>query len=172
LINLDNSKWNELQTAYGSAAHVPDILKRLYADPNDKDALNDAWSSLCHQGTIYSASIAAAPHLVSLATNLPLKDRLGPLILVGSIAEGLGKPTESLEADSDFEAYRADAIELSTESIKYCGLMDYELRHSFGALAALLGNSNLASVLSNLDLGIECPKCGTDIVLLESGVAG
>jgi hypothetical protein len=171
VISLDNPKWNELQTAYGSATRVPDILKRLYADPNDKDALNDAWSSLCHQDTIYSASIAAAPHLISLATNLRLRDRLGPLILVGSIAEGLGRSTETLEADSDFEAYRAKAIDLLTESIKYGGLMDYELRHSLGALAALLGDSKLASVLSNLDLGIECPKCGTDIALLESSLA-
>lgn len=170
MISLDSPKWHDLKHAYGSAADVPDLLRRLYADATDKDALDEAWSSLCHQGTIYSASIAAVPHLVSLSTNLTFRDRLGPLILVGSIAESLGKPSEILESDEDFEAYRTEAVELLAESIKYGGLMDYELRHSLSALVALLGDSKLASLLSNVDCGVECPKCGTDIDLLESSL--
>jgi len=170
MISLDSPKWIDFRQAYGSAENVPDLLRRLSADPSDKVALNDAWSSLCHQGTIYTASIAAAPHLVSLVSNMTLRDRLGPLILVGSIAENLGKPTETLEPDADFEECRAEAIELLTESIKYGNLMDYELRHSLSALTALLGDSKLASLLSNADCGIECPKCGTEIDLLESGL--
>jgi hypothetical protein len=170
MLSLDSSKWHDLKDAYGSADKVPNILRRLYADPTDKDALDEAWGSLCHQGTIYTASIAAAPHLVSLVTNMTLRDRLGPLILVGSIAESLAKSTERLEADADLEEYRAEAIELLTESIKFGGLMDYELRHSLSALAALLGDSKLASLLSNADCGIECPKCGTEIDLLESSL--
>jgi hypothetical protein len=90
MLSLDSSKWHDLKDAYGSVDNVPNILRRLYADPTNECALNDAWSSLCHQGTIHTASIAAAPHLVSLVTNMALRDRLGPLILVGSIAESLG----------------------------------------------------------------------------------
>ena len=170
MISLDSPKWHDLQDAYGSAVNVPDLLRRLYADPNDKEALNDAWSSLCHQGTIYSASIAAAPHLVSLATDLPLKDRLGPLVLVGAIAARLGTPREDLESDQSFEEYRPEAIELLTESINHGGLVDYELRHALSALVALLGDSKLSAVLSNLDLAIECPTCGTEIAPLESSL--
>jgi hypothetical protein len=170
MFSLDSPKWSDLHHAYGSAEDVPNLLKRLYADPTDEFALNDAWSSLCHQGTIYTASIAAAPHLVSLVINSTLRDRLGPLILVGSIAESLGKPTETLEADADFEKCSAEAVELLCESIKYGNLLDYELRHSLSALAALLGDSRLASLLSNADCGIECPKCGTEIDLLESNL--
>jgi hypothetical protein len=145
-------------------------LRRLYADPNDKGALDEAWSSLCHQGTIYSGSIAATPHLVSLVTNMTLRDRLGPLILVGSIAESLGMRPEKPKGDSDFEEYRAKAIDLLTESVQYGGLVDYELRHSLSALAALLGDSKLAAAISNLELGFECPKCGTEITPLESSL--
>ncbi len=102
MLSLDSSKWYDLKGAYGSAEKVPNILRRLYADPSDREALDEAWGSLCHQGTIYTASIAAVPHLVSLATNMALRARLGPLVLVGAIAESLGKPTETLEADTDF----------------------------------------------------------------------
>lgn len=170
MLSLDSPKWSELQDAYGSADRIPEILRRLYANPCDEGALNDAWSSVCHQNTIYSASVTAAPHLVSLATNLSLKDRLGPLILVGAIAENLGKPTETLEADADFESCRSEAIELLTDSIKYGNLLDYELRHSLSALVGLLGDSKLASVISDIDCGVECPKCGQEINLLESSL--
>ena len=168
MISLDSQKWSQLQDAYGSAERVPDLLKRLYTDPNDDDALNEAWSTLCHQGTIYSASIAAVPHLVSSVTHQTLKGRLGVLILVGSITECLDKPTETLEADTDFEQYKMEAIELLTDSIKYANLLDYELRHSLSSLAALLGDSKLATVISNIDCGVECPKCGTEIYPLQS----
>lgn len=168
VISLDSPNWVELQDAYGSAERVPVLLRRLYTDPNDQDALNDAWSSLCHQGTIYSASIAAMPHLVSVVANSTLRDRLGPLILVGGIAESLGMPGETLEADEPFEEYRRKAVELLSESIKYASLMDDELRHALSSLAALLGASKLAKILSNLDCGVECPNCGINIDLLTS----
>lgn len=172
MISLDSQKWSELRDAYGSADRVPNILRRLYANPTDRDSLKDAWSSLCHQGTIYSASIAAVPHLVSLVTNSTLRDRLEPLILVGAIAESLGMPGETHEGDEAFGEYRTKAIELLSESIKYGTLIDEELRYALSAFAALLGDSKLARILSTLDCGFTCPKCGTDIDLLTSETLG
>lgn len=168
MLSLDSPKWNELQAAYGSAKEVPEMLKLLYTNPTDEDALNDLWSSLCHQGTIYSASIPAVPHLVSTVVNSTLEDRIGPLLLAGAIAESLGRTSETLEADSDFDEYCSKAIELLTDSIKYGNLIDDELRYSLSALAAFLKDSRIASYLANADCGFECPKCGGEIDYFDS----
>lgn len=169
MIGLDSEKWGDLQGAYGSAYGVPDILRRLYANPTDKDALNDAWSTLCHQSTIYSASVAAAPHLVALTVNLHLKDRLGPLILAGSIAANLKTPPNFIEADEHFDESRRLAIYMLTETIQYGGLVYEDLRYSLAALAAYLGDSKLSQTLFNLDSEIQCPNWGEEIDLLQTG---
>lgn len=168
MLSLDDPKWNELQAAYGSANEVPGLLKRVYANPTDEETLDELWSSLCHQGTIYSASLPAVPHLVSTVINSTLKDRMGPLLLAGAIAESLGRPTETLKANSVFDQYCSKAIELLTDSIKYGNLVDEELRYSLSALAAFLKDSKLANFLANADCGFECPKCGADIDYFEA----
>ena len=171
MLSLDDPKWNELKDAYGSASDVPEMLKRLYANPTDKELLNDLWSSLCHQGTIYSASLPAVPHIVSAVTNSTLEDRVGPLLLAGAIAESLGRPTEGLKADPVFDEYCSKAVELLTDSIKYANLVDDELRYSLSALAAFLKDSKLANLLATADCGCECPKCGADVYFFESDSA-
>ena len=168
MLSLDNSQWNELQAAYGSANEILGLLKRLYANPTDDEALNDLWSSLCHQGTIYSASIPAVPHLVISVVNSTLEDRMGPLLLAGAIAESLGRPTETLQGDSDFDEYCSKAVELLTDTIKYGNLVDDDLRYSLSALAAFLKDSKLSSLLANADGVLECPKCGEEIEYFAS----
>lgn len=71
MISLDDSAWTELQHAYGSASDIPDLLREIQRRPGkqckyNEDPWGTLWSSLCHQGTIYSASIAAVPHIVSV----------------------------------------------------------------------------------------------------------
>ena len=72
MINLDDSKWSELEHAYGKAGDIPALLREVEADPTPKTAPEvepwfTLWSSLCHQGDVYSASYAVVPHLVRLA---------------------------------------------------------------------------------------------------------
>lgn len=167
MIGLDSPIWNDLEDAYGSAEGVPGLLKRLYANPHDRAAWNDAWSRLCHQGTIYSASIAAVPHLVLIATDLPLTERLDPLILVGSIAARVGRPPEKIQADDEFTKFCSDALRLLVEAVEHGTLTEVELRYSLGSVAALLGNNKLADVLYSLDLPVECPKCGNEFEPME-----
>jgi len=63
---LDSSIWTELRQAYGSAEEIPNLLNQLSVG-NSGDILFKLWSSLCHQGDVYTASIAAVPHLVEMA---------------------------------------------------------------------------------------------------------
>jgi hypothetical protein len=68
LLSLESPKWAELDHAYGSAENLPNLIRQLEALPPEgsfeSEPYSTLWSSLCHQGDVYSASYAAVPHLV------------------------------------------------------------------------------------------------------------
>ena len=71
MLSLDNHTWNDLDHAYGSASDVPDLLRQLRAHPYRTQNYKDEpwfslWSSLCHQGDVYTASYAAVPHIIDI----------------------------------------------------------------------------------------------------------
>lgn len=89
MLQLDSAKWSKLSHAYGSAADIPDLLKLLrVAGNNDsrRSIINDLWSALCHQGTIYSASIAAVPHITEICRENLENSLESELLLVTCIA--------------------------------------------------------------------------------------
>lgn len=87
--------WASVDAAYGPAVAVPGLLRDL-ADPDRarrSEAIFELWGCLCHQGTVYEASAAAAP-LVLEAARLPgleSQERTQLLALVVHI--GLGEDT-------------------------------------------------------------------------------
>lgn len=87
LAGLDCVAWPDLDHAYGPAADTPEWLRQL-ADGTDEqaeEAVQELWSSICHQGSVYSASAAAAPFLARLAASgVRAADLLG---LLGVFAE-------------------------------------------------------------------------------------
>ena len=75
MLALDDPRWTELTHCYGSASDIPALLGQLAKSPGPKDSYEDEpwfslWSSLCHQGDVFTASYAAAPHLVRIALDL------------------------------------------------------------------------------------------------------
>ncbi|MEL7488833.1 MAG: hypothetical protein AAGJ87_16670 [Pseudomonadota bacterium] len=73
MLPLDSPKWRELNDAYGSARDVPALLEDLDAlDTVPEEAMSEPiyslWSGLYHQEDVYSASYAAFPHLVRIAS--------------------------------------------------------------------------------------------------------
>src|SRR5262249_28168485 len=75
MLDLDSPRWSELTHAYGAASDIPDRLRAVAKHPNPKKKYTDEpwftlWSSLYHQGNIYTASYAAVPHLVRIASQI------------------------------------------------------------------------------------------------------
>lgn len=79
---LDSPIWQTVSHAYGVASvpamrdghcivsDIPSLLMRVYScpyhgGPDMENVWQDLWSSLCHQGDIYTASIVALPHIVA-----------------------------------------------------------------------------------------------------------
>ncbi len=69
MISFDSPRWSELSHAYGNASDIPNLLRRLEDMPSsegEKEPWFSIWSSLAHQGDVYSASFAAVPHVVRI----------------------------------------------------------------------------------------------------------
>lgn len=76
MLSLDSPKWSELEHAYGKASDTPGLLRQLQSLPSsdgEKEPWFTLWSSLAHQGDVYSASFAAVPHVVHFLSQAPLK---------------------------------------------------------------------------------------------------
>ncbi|WMS42271.1 hypothetical protein RDV64_19740 [Acuticoccus sp. MNP-M23] len=73
MLSLDDPRWSELRHAYGDAANIPSLLRTLASSTAPKARDQDEpwftlWSCLCHQGDVFTASYAAIPHIVQIAS--------------------------------------------------------------------------------------------------------
>ena len=82
--------WRKLSHAYGSARDVPQLLKALTSEEatTRSQALDKLNASLCHQGTVYSATVASVPIFVELLQIPNIHDKSEILILLGCFARG------------------------------------------------------------------------------------
>jgi hypothetical protein len=74
MLALNSPRWAELQHAYGSASDTPTLLRELQSLPDaqgESEPWFSLWSSLAHQGDVYSASFAAVPHVVEALASAP-----------------------------------------------------------------------------------------------------
>lgn len=63
---LEGVDWSTLHHAYGPADDVPEMLRMLAGDGRASRAFDRLFTSLCHQGTVYSATSAVIPFLFQL----------------------------------------------------------------------------------------------------------
>jgi hypothetical protein len=87
LERLRLADWGAVEHAYGPASDVPDMLEALVSPDADArgSALEDLFSSINHQGSVYPASALAVPFLCELALSENLPDRAYLLRLLAGI---------------------------------------------------------------------------------------
>jgi hypothetical protein len=90
LERLETIGWASLSHAYGSAQDLPEMIRNLRSpDTETRDqTLDDLFSTIWHQGTVYSASAPAVPFLIALARDRDTPDRPDILYLLRALAEG------------------------------------------------------------------------------------
>ncbi len=90
LDGLEHIDWHALSHAYGEADDVPGLLRDILSSDDERreQALTMLSLSLCHQGTVYSASAHAVPFLVALLTNDAAQDKAYFLLLLACMAQG------------------------------------------------------------------------------------
>ena len=89
---LDTVDWGRLQHAYGPATDLPTLIRAL--TDGDHVAADAAIAQLshtiCHQGTVYSASAPAVPFLVDALSTMTPDNQAHALDLLGALAQGAG----------------------------------------------------------------------------------
>jgi hypothetical protein len=119
LERLDAIDWAMLSHAYGSAVDVPQMIRDLCSPDLDtrNHALSDLFSTIYHQGTVYSASAPAVPFLIELAAHPDTPDGLGVLYLLQALSAGTGyiEAHESIARDALARICAERGSDLETE---------------------------------------------------------
>ena len=165
-LDLHSAAWASLADAYGSAEKIPALLQDLRH--GDADALDDLYGHICHQGSIYPASVAAFPHLVSVAAAVAAPDlRAGLLSLAGSICESASLD-EQLQASPCVAAFRAAvpvALAMATADLQQVQdrLNGIYLLKAAAAFAGFAGAARVLSGFADEEFCLACPGCGIDL---------
>ena len=158
MLSLEDHRWGELQHAYGRAVNVPGLLRELRSATSPKNGYQEEpwyslWSSLCHQGDVYTASYAAVPHIVEIAakTRTPIDSSFFQLPVAIEVARRTGRgPEISTECADDY--HRALASLGEVVSLHRNDAWDQSmLLSAMAAQAVAKGHVDVAEAMLNLD---------------------
>ncbi|MGW2094296.1 HEAT repeat domain-containing protein [Promicromonospora sukumoe] len=152
--------WTTVSHAYGDATDLPEMLRALALDEDTgpDSAGGDLWGSICHQGTVYSASVAAVPFLAGLAVaGAAAKECLW---LLGAMAES--EDTAPGAEEDVRNAVRAEVGRL----LPFATHPDAEVRQ---AAVHTFGQARTADVLLTLRAVLE--RDATPVVRAEALIA-
>lgn len=156
MVQLEDPKWKELVHAYGSAADIPALLGALEAFPASENYKDEPWyslwSTLCHQGDVYSASFAAVPHIVAIAGSNPSKASYNYFLLPASIE--IARVTKSISIPRELEEPYFQALRLIPQIVGATAERDWDEAFCISALAGIAAAksyTSLAEVLRELD---------------------
>ena len=158
MLPLDDPQWSSLADAYGAASGIPDLLRALAADPRPKPGYEaepwfSLWSGLCHQDDVYTASYAAVPHIVAIASGAPgpIDFSFFQLPAAIEIARHTGRgPVVPAELAADYHA----AITSLIDCVALHRHDDWDepiLLSALSAQAVAKGHYDVAEALFNLD---------------------
>ena len=158
MLSLDDPEWADLTHAYGSASDIPDLLRLLAAKPGPKSDYRaepwfTLWSSLCHQGDVYTASYAAVPHVVQIAidTHGPVAFDFFQLPAAIEVARATGRgPPMPASLGTDYQ----QAIKRLPDCVSIHRGEEWDRDLTISAIAALAvgkGQLVLAEAIMNLD---------------------
>lgn len=158
MLSLDDPRWQGLGHAYGDADDIPHLLRALASSPGPKQDYQDEpwfslWSRLCHQGDVYTASYAAVPHIVQIASNVtePVDFSFFLLPTAIEVARQTGRGPDVPEACAS-GYHLAISLLVETVSLHRHEAWDQTmLRSAAAALAVAKGHVDVAEALLNLD---------------------
>lgn len=175
-LSLDSERWSTLSHAYGSAGDVPaklrEIKRRGFDVETDADLL---WGDLCHQGTVYTATYAAVPHIFELIDgDRSLEDRIMLLLFLGEVASTSDISICLEHLRPAYEEAVTAAEHHAVELLEHPGIKDRDFNHLLLAVWALNGRDGwpyfLEWALVNDELQVKCPHC-TDSLEFDTAEA-
>ncbi len=151
---LNDPRWNELQSSYGSIEDVVTRLAQAYEEKGlSHEQLGDLINEVQHQGGTSAAMYAVAPHLVSLAHGAAPETSLDLLISAGMIYASIGQAgavacPEFLR--EEFVATTLKGARLLAELLPLAVQFD-SFKWAVAGLAGFMGHDRFARFLDGLD---------------------
>lgn len=164
MLELESPRWRELRQAYGTAEDIPRLLEVLDRanDEERRELWFGLWSTLCHQGDVYSASYAALPHLVRLAGGWGAERAAEALHLAGAIEVGRVTPGSPALPEDLADAYREGMEELPrVVAARIAEPWSADTTQVMSAVLAIAkGHVRFGNAALMLESSVECPVCG------------
>jgi len=167
VLDLQSTRWKELSHAYGSAQDIPGLLSQLKTAAPKKDYRSEPWfslwSSLCHQGDVYTASYAAVPHIVAIGLERPISERTDFLLIAAKI-EAMRHAKRAPKMPADLKRAYEDTVRAGAPLAMSCMERDWpedDYRVVLGALAIFRGHIALGNMLLDFEGDCLCPNCDT-----------
>lgn len=157
--------WGSLRDAYGPADGVGALLER--AESDDRAVWDELWSRLCHQGTVYSASYAALPHLTRLAGRRAPAGYVEPLALACAILASEDGPEDSSTVRSRYPEITASLNRMALANVPLAA-SPVELIYAVQTLLATEESTPWATRLeavADQELEMACPQCGEQLMM-------
>ena len=153
---LNDPRWSQLAHAYGSAVDIPPLLRQLSSFPSSQSYKDDPWyslwSSLCHQGDVYSASFAAVPHVIIAAAADPKRASYSYFLLPASVEIARVKGSVPIPEYLEMPYFRSLAIVPGIVAEAAGENWDEDFCSSaLAAIAAAKGHFSIAEIIRELD---------------------
>ena len=167
MIPLDSPIWADLEQAYGSAANVPAMLDKL-RHMRDRDAWDDIWASLCHQGTVYTATYAAVPHIFDIFQSASEAEREEFIMFFGRVAASLDGAPIPKRLESEYAKAIQAVAEVAREFLLSRSWETADYLFTLQAVAGLNGCHGPGHFLEwiyNEECQINCIECDQFLIV-------
>lgn len=167
MLALDSPRWAKLKASGGgTGALAARLLKAITQGSLGEFA--ELYHQCCHQLSVGEVAYAATPHLIEIARTLPVRQRVAPLVIVGTVAACRAAfpseaPAIAKEFHADYEGAAPHALQMATEALSGIGWRRGDVVELMGVVAAFQGHCNLAIHLflhGGSDHDLSCPECG------------
>lgn len=122
LEGLDKVDWSNISHSHGPANEVPNWIKDLTSKSSNlkKKALENINDFLCHQGSVYPASLYAVPFFIELlnAENIDIKIKIEILDLIRIWADGAATNKNKQSKNFSIEPDKEVVWQLHTEQLR------------------------------------------------------
>ncbi len=167
MLSIDSARWAELEHAYGDATQLPTHLYELFEKQNYGDDPNDVlFGCLCHQGSVYSATYAAVPHVVNALSRQSIQSQIWLFMFLGQVA--ISNDAEAIPDDLSGDYLQAieQAKPLAVSAAKQWGIPSIDYSHLLSSVPALHGLETTHHIVDWLLTAHEvwghCNECGEE----------
>lgn len=172
VLSLDDPRWYELRGGYSRPDRYLPALRRLSVDPAAGPSVVGEFNRenyVCHQYSVYQATLAVVPHFVHAAGRLPPPGRSELLSAAGFYALLLGVPFASREVPdpppdlvADYERAVRAALPLAGEALAAppSGAdSERDMLRLMAAVAGFRGQSRVGVLLEEVTGSVFCQWC-------------